>query len=741
MTSNGDHNPSAHSPPSTMGSNKHSNGNGFDYWLDNFSVGEVYESAGNTDTAGRGGREERVLVTSDGFGSTPKSGPSEEYSGSARPPRFSHANDEQLANLIDLNNTLVLKVSVLRGEKETLTEKLAHLDEQLRTVRANQEWDAQEALRAVQSEKKELVNEKTRLEVELHASVTERKSLENEAVVTEQFIQGLKKDHSSLLAEKAALEETNRVFETKAKDALKACEALRAEHGSLLDERGQLKQRAVKLEMERDVLETEVSEVTGNLSELKRVHDEMLEEQLELEREKELSLEKNRQYRIEVEEARRVITMLEAKVEALSHDLKLLEQQKLAAVEAQANVVRRAAELNEEKVAMSSRLVALEDEKSQLELALEESEHQLSVSKSRVKDAEQASTATTLPMAKLEQELNGLHHLHLELSKEHSSLRVQHSDANKEIKRLSTLNAQLDDELHVTLDSLKAGEEQLTVSRRLIEELRGQLDKEKEQTRKLEVLLAESAAELKAKSRIELEEMEERRKTEKTLAATSKELVEVSRGKDELRLRVHDLEGTVGKLTEELSVANKSAEEATRRIEKEAKTTGALQTEVADLCAVKKTLEEELSEAKSCIQKMQADLSSTRSSLMDMELQLGEFLKERKSLSDVKSSLELELRRMSSTSSETAEKVEEELRMWRDKVEELADSLEKARTTAGTYEKRAWALISELQSLKQLVRRNSRWSKVCYPAAAVSGAAALAAGISFYRYKTASCGR
>lgn len=94
----------------------------------------------------------------------------------------------------------------------------------------------------------------------------------------EQFIQGFKKDYFSLLVEKVVFEEINRVFEIKVKDVLKVCEVFWVEYGSLLDERGQLKQWVVKLEMEWDVLEIEVLEVIGNFLELKRVYDEMLEE-------------------------------------------------------------------------------------------------------------------------------------------------------------------------------------------------------------------------------------------------------------------------------------------------------------------------------------------------------------------------------------------------------------------------------------------------------------------------------
>lgn len=130
---------------------------------------------------------------------------------------------------------------------------------------------------------------------------------------------------------------------------------------------------------------------------------------------------------------------------------------------------------------------------------------------------------------------------------------------------------------------------------------------------------------------------------EKILVVILKELVEVSRGKDELCFRVYDFEGIVGKLIEELFVVNKSVEEVICRIEKEVKMIGVFQIEVVDLCVVKKIFEEELFEVKFCIQKMQVDLSSIRFSLMDMELQLGEFLKEWKSLFDVKFSLELEL--------------------------------------------------------------------------------------------------
>jgi chromosome segregation ATPase len=146
----------------------------------------------------------------------------------------------------------------------------------------------------------------------------------------------------------------------------------------------------------------------------------------------------------------------------------------------------------------------------------------------------------------------------------------------------------------------------------------------------------------------------------------------------------------------------------------------------------KESLEEELSTARSMVQKLQATMSDAQISTEELQIQIANLQKDR-GMSEVCKGLEAELLKVNSELTDSSARTQSELSTWQDQVKVLEASLEKANSDKDTSEEKARELASELSSLKVSLEQRSKIANYGFPAATASGALAAVGLMAFLK--------
>jgi chromosome segregation ATPase len=222
-----------------------------------------------------------------------------------------------------------------------------------------------------------------------------------------------------------------------------------------------------------------------------------------------------------------------------------------------------------------------------------------------------------------------------------------------------------------------------------------------------------------------LESLEDELKAARSLA---QELQNTQR--EEFAAKVKSLEATVSGLQDELQIAKSKAAEAAQIFEEEKE---ALHTGILLSSNSKESLEEELSTARSMVQKLQATMSDAQISTEELQIQIANLQKDRGMSNEVCKGLEAELLKATSELTDSSARTQSELSTWQAQVKVLEASLEKANSDKDTSEEKARELASELSSLKVSLEQRSKIANYGFPAATASGALAAVGLMAFLK--------